>query len=163
MIRAGESAVGAYLDAVGARTPAPASGAGAALTGAIAAALAELAARFSDDPEATETARELGARLTALADADGEAFIAFMATRSDEDRARTIDVPLSIAEAAAAVAVLAAGLVERGNPNVAGDAESAVALATAAAGVCARLVEINLRGAADPRLERARAAAAPRR
>jgi methenyltetrahydrofolate cyclohydrolase len=147
-----------YLDALGARTPAPASGSGAAVTGAIGAALAELAARFSDEREATSRLVELRTRLVELADEDAEAYTAFMRTRSDEDRDRTIDVPLAIAETAAEVASLARVLVEGGNPRVAGDAEAGYELALAAARVGARLVEINLGGQDDPRLERARAA-----
>ena len=78
-----------------------------------------------------------------------------MRTRSDEDRDRTIDVPLAIAEAAAEVAAVARRLADDGNPNVAGDAEAAVELAAAVARVGARLVAINLAGTEDPRLERA--------
>jgi formiminotetrahydrofolate cyclodeaminase len=157
---AAEHTVRSYLDALGARTPAPASGSGAALTGAIAAALAELAARFSDEREATSRLEELRSRLAELADEDAEAYTAFMRTRSDADRDRTIDVPLAIAETAAEVAALARILVEGGNPRVAGDAEAGAELAAAAARVGARLVEINLGGSADARLERARAAVA---
>jgi methenyltetrahydrofolate cyclohydrolase len=153
-----DTPVQAYLDALGARTPAPASGSGAAVTGAIAAALAELAARFSDEREATARLVELRSRLVELAQEDAEAYTAFMKTRSPEDRDRTIDVPLAIAEAAAEVASLARVLVEGGNPRVAGDAEAGFELAAAAARVGARLVEINLDGADDPRLGRARAA-----
>jgi methenyltetrahydrofolate cyclohydrolase len=147
-----------YLDALGARTPAPASGSGAAVTGAIGAALAELAARFSDEREAASRLVELRTRLVELADEDAEAYTSFMRTKSDEDRDRTIDVPLAIAETSAEVASLAGVLVEGGNPRVAGDAEAGFELASAAARVGARLVEINLGGADDPRLERARAA-----
>jgi formiminotetrahydrofolate cyclodeaminase len=152
--------VRSYLDALGARTPAPASGSGAALTGAIAAALAELAARFSDDSEAAERLVELRAGLVALADDDAEAYTAFMQTRSDADRSRTIDVPLAIAEAASEVAVLARVLAEHGNPRVAGDAEAGAELAAAVTRVGARLVEINLGAADDPRLARAHTAVA---
>jgi len=147
-----------YLDALGARTPAPASGSGAAVAGAIGAALAELAARFSDEREAASRLVELRTQLVELADADAEAYTAFMRTKSTEDRDRTIDVPLAIAETASEVASLARVLVEGGNPRVAGDAEAGYQLATAAARVGARLVEINLDGADDPRLQRARAA-----
>ena len=147
-----------YLDALGARTPAPASGSGAAVAGAIGAALAELAARFSDEREAASRLVELRTRLGELADEDAEAYTAFMRTKSAEDRDRTIDVPLAIAETASEVASLARVLVEGGNPRVAGDAEAGFELAAAAARVGARLVEINLDGADDPRLERARAA-----
>ena len=128
------------------------------MTGAIGAALAELAARFSDEREAASRLVELRTRLVELADEDAEAYTAFMRTRSGEDRGRTIDVPLAIAETAAEAASLARTLVEGGNPHVAGDAEAGLELALAAARVGARLVEINLGGKADPRLERARAA-----
>ena len=67
-----------YLDALGARTPAPASGSGAAVAGAIAASLAELAARFSDEREAAGRLVELRTRLVELADEDAEAYTAFM-------------------------------------------------------------------------------------
>jgi formiminotetrahydrofolate cyclodeaminase len=82
-----------------------------------------------------------------------------VATRSDADRERTIDVPVEIAEAAAGVRDLAAGLQRRANRSLMGDAEAAVELAAAAARVGARLVELNLRGAEDERLDRALAAA----
>jgi len=145
-----------YLDALGARTPAPASGSGAAVTGAIAAALAELAARFSDEGEIADRLVELRTRLLDLGDEDAAAYTDFMRTKSAEDRDRTIDVPLAIAETAAEVARLARTLVEGGNPRVAGDAEAGFELARAVSRVGARLVEINLDGADDPRLARAR-------
>jgi formiminotetrahydrofolate cyclodeaminase len=150
--------IGSYLDALGARTPAPASGSGAAVAGAIAASLAELAARFSDEHEAAGRLVELRTRLVGLADEDAEGYAAFMRTKSDADRARTVDVPLAIAEAASEVAALARATAESGNPRVAGDAIAGAELAAAVARVGARLVEINLDGAADPRLERALAA-----
>lgn len=155
----GEQTVGAYLEELGARTPAPASGSGAAVAGAIAAALVELAARFSDQREVADRLVDLRARLVELADRDAEAYTAFMHTKSDEDRDRTIDVPLAIAEAAREVWLLAQALAEGGNPRVAGDAEAGAELAAAVTRVGARLVEINLAGADDPRLERARSAA----
>ena len=148
-----------YLDALGARTPAPASGSGAAVSGAIGAALAELAARFSDEREAADQLVELRTRLVELAEEDADAYTTFMRTKSDADRDRTIDVPLAIAEAAREVRFLAQALAEGGNPRVAGDAEAGAELAAAVARVGARLVEINLAGADDPRLERAREAA----
>jgi len=137
-----------FLGALGARTPAPASGAGAAVTGAIAAALAELVARFGGDEPATAEAESLRSRLLALADEDSDAYLAFMATRSDADRQRTIDVPAEIAATAATVRDLAGRLAERANPSTVGDAEAAAELAGAAARVGARLVELNLRARA---------------
>ncbi len=149
-----------YLDALGARTPAPASGSGAAVAGAIAASLAELAARFSDEREAAGRLLELRTGLVELADDDAEAYTAFMTTKSDADRDRTIAVPLAIAEAAAEVASLGRAIAEGGNPRVAGDAIAGAELAAAVARVAATLVEINLHGAGDARLERALAAVA---
>jgi formiminotetrahydrofolate cyclodeaminase len=157
-VPAREETVGSYLDALGARTPAPASGSGAAVTGAIGAALAELAARFSDEREAADRLVDLRTRLLELADEDAEAYTAFMRTKSEEDRDRTIDIPLAIAEAASEAASLGRTLAESGNPRVAGDAEAGFLLAAAAAQVGVRLVEINLGDVDDPRLGRARAA-----
>jgi methenyltetrahydrofolate cyclohydrolase len=157
---AGEHTIGSYLVALGARTPAPASGSGSAVAGAIAASLAELAARFSDEHEAAGRLVALRTRLVELADEDAEAYTAYMSTKSDEDRDRTIDVPLAIAEAAAEVASLGRSIAEDGNPRVAGDAIAGAELAAAVARVGATLVEINLHGAGDPRLERALAAVA---
>ena len=131
------------LARLGERTPAPASGSAAALTGAVAAALVELAARFSEDEKALARAQELGTRLVALADEDARAYADFMRTRSDEDRSRTIDVPLAVVEAAAETAALAERLAEHGRPSVAGDALVAAELAHAAARGAARLVELN--------------------
>ena len=156
---AGKETIASYVDALGARTPAPASGSGAAVTGAIAAALAELAARFSNDDGTADKLVALRARLLELADEDAAAYSDFMRTRSDADRSRTIDVPLAIAETAAEVAWTGRRLARDGNPNVAGDAEAAAELASAVARAGARLVEITLRGTDDERLTRARAAA----
>jgi formiminotetrahydrofolate cyclodeaminase len=158
-MNAANDRIGSYVEAIGARTPAPASGSGAAVTGAIAAGLAELAARFSDEDETAERLVSLRAKLLELADADADAYTDFMRTRSDADRDRTIEVPLAIAEAAAEVAATGRRLAREGNPNVSGDAEAAAELARAVARVGARLVEINLRGTDDERLTRARAAA----
>ena len=160
MPSAAEHTIGSYLDALGARTAAPASGSGAAVAGAVAAALAELAARFSDEREAAARLVELRTLLVELADEDADAYSAFMRTRSVEDRDRTIDVPLAIAEAAAEVDALARAVAEGGNPRVAADAVSGAELASAVTRVGAQLVEVNLAGASDPRLDRARAAVA---
>jgi formiminotetrahydrofolate cyclodeaminase len=54
------------------------------------------------------------------------------------------EVPLQIAEVAADIAALAADVVERGNPNLRGDAAAAAVLAEAAARISANLVAINL-------------------
>src|SRR4051794_27266545 len=108
-----ELQVGEFLAALGERTPTPASGAATALTGALAAALAELSARFVGDDEAVMRAKSAVMRLVQLADEDAAAYTAFMADRTDETRARIIEVPEEIAEHADAVGILADGLAAR--------------------------------------------------
>jgi methenyltetrahydrofolate cyclohydrolase len=131
------------LEALGARTPAPASGAATALTGALAAALTELAARFAGDEDAVVRARAASRRLVELADEDSEAYTAFMVERSDEARARIIAVPEAIAARADEVAELAERVRAQLRSSVAADAEAAVDLARTAARVARRLAELN--------------------
>jgi formiminotetrahydrofolate cyclodeaminase len=145
-----------FAAAVGERSPAPASGSATAVTAALAAALAELTARFADDEEAREQAARLRERLLELADEDAEAYAEFMETKSESARNRTVDVPLELAEHAAAIAALADRLQRAVSVPVGGDAAAAALLARAAAHIAARLVEINLGGRDDPRLARAR-------
>jgi len=133
------------LEALGARTPAPASGAAAALTGAMAAALVELAARFAGDDAAAVRAQTLAGELARLADEDGEAYGAFLAERSAASRQRTVDVPLAVAARADEVALLGAAVRARLDSAVAADAEAGEALARAAAAVARRLAEVNQR------------------
>ena len=66
-----------------------------------------------------------------------------MRTRSDEDRARTIEVPLAVAEAAAETAALAERLAEHGRGSVRGDALVGAELAHAAGRSASLLVELN--------------------
>jgi formiminotetrahydrofolate cyclodeaminase len=139
----GELRVREFLAALGERTPAPASGAAAALTGALAASLVELAAHFAEDGPAVKRAQALSTRLTQLADEDAAAYTAFVETRSDEARRRTIEVPEEIAEKADEVERLAGQLRPQLTPSVAGDAEAAAELARAAARVARRLAELN--------------------
>jgi methenyltetrahydrofolate cyclohydrolase len=162
------------LDDVAARTPAPGGGAAAALTVALAAALAEMAARFSRERwagagRASSEAASLRHRAAPLAQADADAYAEVLRSRrlppDDPDRPaaiaaaveRAVSVPLEIARAAAAVAALAADLVEHGNENLRGDAGAAVTLAAAAGRIAASLVSINLEGdESDPRVLEAR-------
>jgi formiminotetrahydrofolate cyclodeaminase len=140
-----ELGVGEFLAALGERTPTPASGAATALTGALAAALAELAARFAEDEDAVVRAKALVTRLVELADEDAVAYTAFMAERTDEARARIIEVPEEIAAHADEVAELAESVRAQLKTSVAGDAEAAVELARAASRVGRRLAELNRR------------------
>jgi formiminotetrahydrofolate cyclodeaminase len=138
-----EQRVGDFLAALGERTPAPASGAATALTAALAAALVELAARFANDEAACERAHTLAARLAELADEDSAAYTAFMADRSDANRARIVAVPLEVAAAADEIADLAARVRAQLQGAVGGDAEAAIELAHAAARVARRLADLN--------------------
>ena len=67
------------------------------------------------------------------------------------------DVPLAVAEVGSEVAGISARLVEGGNPNLEGDAMTAVLLADAGVRAAAMLAEINLSSADvdDERLGRA--------
>jgi formiminotetrahydrofolate cyclodeaminase len=156
------------LDAAAARTPAPGGGGAAALTTALAAALAGMAARFGDGT-AAERADALRAAAAPLADADADAYRAYLAAtrrpRDDPGRAEaiaaarreTIEVPARITELAGAVAELAADLARSGNPNLHGDAAAAVHLAAAAATTAAELIAANVAdGAGAAERDRAR-------
>lgn len=139
-----------FLDAAPARTPAPACGAVAAVTLSLAAGLTAMAARFAPDEwgrraEVVGRAEELRARAEPLADADAEAYGAFMTERTDENVERIVAIPLELAEIAAEVAELAATVAGEGNPNVSGDAAGGADLAAAVASIAARLVAINAR------------------
>ena len=137
-----------FLDAVPARTPAPGGGAVAAIAASLAAGLTAMAARFAPDEwerraEAVGRAEELRARAEPLADADAEAYGAFMAERTGESLEQIIAIPFELAEVAAEVADLASLVAAEGNPNLTGDAAAGADLAAAAASVGARLVRIN--------------------
>jgi formiminotetrahydrofolate cyclodeaminase len=147
---------------VASREPAPGGGASAAVAVALAAALTSMAARFSTDhlvdaEKIAGKAEGLRSRVMPLAQADAAAYgrvlDAYRTPRDDEDgRRRKIrealleaaDVPLSIAEIGAEVANDAARLAEEGNPNLRGDAVTAVALAGAGVRAAVTLVQINV-------------------
>jgi formiminotetrahydrofolate cyclodeaminase len=131
------------LAALGEKTPSPASGAATALTAALAAALVELAGRFAGDEAAVVRAKTLWSRLAVLADEDSEAYAAFMADRSEENRARIVAVPEEIAGCADEIAALAEHVRGQLTTSVVGDAEAAAELARAAARVARRLAELN--------------------
>ena len=168
--------LGGFLDLVASREPAPGGGASAAVTVALAAALTAMAARFStehlaDADELAARADGLREEVVPLAQADAAAYgrvlDAYRTPRDDEEgRRRKIrdalteaaDVPLSIAGIGAEVAGNAARLVEEGNPNLWGDAVTAVALAGAGVRAAATLVEINVSAGGDDDGRLARAA-----
>lgn len=170
-----------FLDLTASRTPAPGGGAALAVAVALAASLSGMAARFSTDqlPEAAALAGRsdsLSDEAAALAPADATAYERVLAAKRGEGESQYVrealsaaaDVPLAVAGIGSEVASIAAHIVEEGNPNLKGDALSAVLLADAAVRAAATLVEMNLSGAEpDERLERAgelvRIAAAARR
>jgi methenyltetrahydrofolate cyclohydrolase len=163
----------AFLASVAERTPAPGGGAAAGVGCALGAALVEMAARFAELEDAAARAAELREEGMALADADHSAYEPVLAAMrlpaDDPGRAEALrsaqsaaaDVPLAIAEAAAAVAALARHVAEAGKPALRGDALAGADLAAGAARAAARLVEINLADfGGDPRVAQAREAVA---
>jgi formiminotetrahydrofolate cyclodeaminase len=168
--------VAEFCETIAAETSAPGGGSVAAVTGAMAASLTAMAARFSkeqweDAAGAVAQAEALKARLLPLAEKDARAYESFLEARRLSEKigpeardaaigaalSHAADVPLTIAEAALDVASLAAELAERGNPNLRGDAATAVLLSEAAVRATANLVEINLATReGDERVERAR-------
>jgi formiminotetrahydrofolate cyclodeaminase len=136
----------------------------AAVVASLAAGLTAMAARFAPDEwarraEVVGRAEELRARVESLADADAEAYGAFLVDRSQENVERTIAIPFELAEVAAEVAELAALVASEGNPNLSGDASAGADLAAAAASIAARLLAINA-DASDARVAEAAALAA---
>jgi methenyltetrahydrofolate cyclohydrolase len=168
--------LGRFLDLVASREPAPGGGASAAVTVALAAALSRMSALFSSDHLAeaaalAERVETLRSEVSPLARADAAAYGRLLEVyriprdHDEEGRRRRIrealseatNVPLSIAEIGAEVAGIAARLAEDGNPNLKGDAITAVELAGAGVRAAATLVEINISagGEDDGRLARA--------
>ena len=155
------------LDAVAARTPAPAGGSAAAWAAALAASLVEMAARFTlardtyadrhvRMSEIEARAERLRAELLELADRELHAYEpvleALRAPPGDPDRAarvrqarsRAADTPLAVARAAAEVASLGAEVALWGNERLVGDAVTGALLAEAGCRAAVKLVEINL-------------------
>jgi formiminotetrahydrofolate cyclodeaminase len=165
--------LGEFLDRVASDRPAPGGGSVAAVAVALAAGLAGMAARLSTSQlaDALELANQADAsrlRAAPLAWADAESYGRVLDAYREPDpetrKARVrdalsgaADVPLAVAETGNEVAGLAARLVEEGNPNLEGDAITAVLLSEAGVRAAARLVGINLSTADidDDRLGRA--------
>jgi methenyltetrahydrofolate cyclohydrolase len=152
-----------FLDLVASGRPAPGGGSVAAVAVALAAGLSGMAARLSADqladaPGLAERADASRRRVAPLARADAEAYGRVLdAYREPDSETRTkrvrialsgaADVPLAVAEIGNEVAGIAARLVEEGNPNLEGDAMTAVLLADAGVRAAAALAEINLSSA----------------
>src|SRR5918999_76131 len=152
-----------FLERLASTDPAPGGGGSAAVATAMAAALVEMAAGLSTDHVADAAvlgaaAGDIRRRALTLVDDDAAAYgrvlDAYRLPRDlhPEARRRAIGkaleeataVPLEIAGLAADVAGLGNRLVAGGNPNLEGDAATAVHLARAAARAAARLVELNV-------------------
>ena len=127
-----------FLAALAERTPAPGGGAAAAAAAGVGAALAEMAARFAGrDDDAAAAARYVAEALR-LGEEDLTAFAPVLAARGEEERAAALsaaaEVPLAIAECAAAVVALARTLAQDGRPALRGDALAGADIAAGAAG-----------------------------
>jgi formiminotetrahydrofolate cyclodeaminase len=169
----------ALLDAVAAQRPAPGGGCAAAWTAAFGAGLVEMSAAFTlarpryagVHRRLLEVRREatlLRRRLVELAELDADGYEPVLGalrlpdkhpdreSRLETARSAASETPIAIAEAAAAVAQLAAETAHTGSEYLEGDATAGATLAEGACRAAARLVEINLAAVPDdPRLERA--------
>jgi methenyltetrahydrofolate cyclohydrolase len=168
----GQQSLTSFLDEVAAATPAPGGGSSAAVTLALGAALVEMAASLAGDAASARRAAELRARALELAERELSSYAPVLeamrlppndptrAARLEETLLEASRTPLAIAERAADVAGLGAGVASGSSLSVRGDAVTGVLLAEAAAAAAAGLVEINLaRQSSAPELQRARAAA----
>jgi methenyltetrahydrofolate cyclohydrolase len=109
----------------------------------LAAGLALLTARVAGREDLVARAQALTAELAPLADADADAYRDFLATHSEEARARTIELPLRMAELAAEAAELAVESAQSIERAASGDAKAGVLLAEATARAAAMLVQVN--------------------
>ena len=166
-----EWSIQAYLDKLASADPEPGGGSVAALVGALGAGLVTMVTALTLGKEKyasaqdsmaqiKEQAEKLRGELTGFVTADAEAYAqvaAAMKLPRDTDgqkkeRNRVMqaalkgaaEVPLKVAEAAAAVARLSLPAAEKGNTNAVSDAGVAVVLADAAAQSAALNVKINL-------------------
>jgi formiminotetrahydrofolate cyclodeaminase len=155
--------LGTFLGLVADRAPAPGGGAVAAVSLSLAAALVTMAARFTasagdPDPPVAVRAERLRLRAAELADIDAAAYGSVIAAYAaspavDRDSRRerirsalqeATEIPLEMTEIGAQITVLAASLVEHGNPNLRGDARTALLLAQSSVRSAAALVGINV-------------------
>ena len=155
----GALALDDVLGLLAAPAPTPAGGSAAALTAAIASSLVVMVGRGSPAwPEGDAVAGRasaLRARLTSLAEEDVvslSALLDFLRDTRDVDEGGLSSAlveasrpALSIVEAAAEIAELAADAEMNGKPIMRADAAVALVLATAASGSALQIVETNLR------------------
>jgi hypothetical protein len=138
-----------------------AAGPAIARTIGLAAELALLTARTAGRADLAQQARSLARDVEPLGAEDAAAYHEFLRTKSEEAKARTIELPLRMAALAAEVAELAAETSERAKGPVGGDAAVGTMLAETAARAAAYLVRVNGGGeSAEEFTSRAGAAAA---
>ncbi|MGH8990541.1 MAG: cyclodeaminase/cyclohydrolase family protein [Acidimicrobiia bacterium] len=164
----GEESLSRFLELVASDQPTPsggsvAAGSAAATTVALAAALVAMVGRLSgkqldEAPAIVAGAESLLRRALALADEDATAYGEVRAAYARPKEAdpdgrrrqirqafeRATEVPLEITHLASETAAAASRLLQDGNPNLEGDAVTAVLLARAAAQAAATLVELNV-------------------
>jgi methenyltetrahydrofolate cyclohydrolase len=179
-----DQTIGAFLDQLAARVPAPGGGATAALHVAQSAALLAMVARYSDSSRydaalmgrIVADADELRGEALILAEADAEAFRAVSDAyrrpreSAGEQAARSAAIAEALAGAARPpagvirVALTLTGMAEEllsaGNPNMITDVAAAAEAARAAAVTARAFVEVNLRGIKDLSVQQEFAAAA---
>lgn len=138
-----------------------AAGPAIARTIELAAGLAVVTARVAGRADLARRARALSEQAVPLAAEDAAAYQEFLRTRSEEARARTIELPLQMAELAADTADVAAEAAAATEGAVGGDAKVGTLLAETAARAAALLVRVNGGGeaAAGASARAARAAA----
>ena len=167
--------IGAFLEQLAARVPAPGGGATAALHAAQAAALLGMVARYSDGPKYADHAASIDrvrdgadavrSEALALAEADAAAFGAVAEAYrlpKDDDAAGTVrsaaigaalagaaEPPAALVGAAERLVELAEQLLPVGNPNLLTDVAAAAEAARAAATTARLNVEVNLAGITD--------------
>jgi methenyltetrahydrofolate cyclohydrolase len=145
-----------FLEMLAAREPVPGGGGAAAVSVALGAALVAMAARFSggrldDAGDLARKADDLGTAVQSLVEKDAAAYSRVLEIYRSSDRSglhdalsAASDVPLSIAIAGAEVSELGVSIADSGNPNLHGDAVTAVLLAEAGTRAAALLVDLNL-------------------
>lgn len=156
------------LDRLAANTPAPGAGSTAALVCAMAAALLEMTAAFDPTPTGSASTVRAGAlreRALELAERELHSYEpvldALRLAADDPARSQLLAsalasasaAPLGITSVAAQLTAIAAACVDGVSEHLVGEAIVASELAEGACRAAARLVQLNLAGAAgDPRL-----------
>jgi len=143
--------------AIAAPFPSPAAGAAVGAVTALAAALVEKACALTKDGSLAAEGATAGALRSAslwFAETDEEAFAGISRARRTGDDvgeawAAAARVPLGLAESCAELAGLAGAIVERANPRLRGELDTAILLARAAGLAAAGLSLIDLDEAGD--------------